>query len=94
VIFFSEQGQLSQASLIWARHWNNFKSVLSEASVVALLNAIPAGLEVSTLISWMNNFIPSVLYVTPQSLQHIVSWAMKSIKYVFCHLYKVPLIIN
>ncbi|KDR22172.1 Kinetochore-associated protein 1 [Zootermopsis nevadensis] len=75
-----QQGQLSQASLIWARHWNNFKSVLSEATVIALLNAIPSGMKVSDLISWIYQFIPSVLCVTPQSMQHVVSWTIKSIK--------------
>ncbi|XP_023718978.1 kinetochore-associated protein 1 isoform X3 [Cryptotermes secundus] len=75
-----QRGQLSQASLIWARHFNSFKSELSEACVIALLNAIPAGVKVCNLISWLKHFIPSVLHVTPQSVQHVVIWAIKSIK--------------
>jgi len=57
--------------------------MLSEATVTSLLNALPIGVEVSNLISWLHHFIPSVLHVTPQSLKHVVSWAIKSIKYVF-----------
>jgi hypothetical protein len=82
VIYHSEQGHLSQASLIWTRHFNTFKSVLSEASVITLLNAVPAGMKVCDLITWLQHFIPSVLRVTPQSLQHVIIWTMKSIKYV------------
>lgn len=82
MLYHSEQGQLSQTSLIWARHFNSFKSVLSEASVIALLNAVPAGMKVCNLITWLQHFIPSVLCVTPQSMQHVIIWIMKSIKYV------------
>jgi hypothetical protein len=64
--------------------------MLSEATVTNLLNVLPVDVELSNLISWLRDFIPSILRVTPQSLKHVVSWAIDSIQYVFFS-FEVPL---
>ncbi|XP_069700071.1 kinetochore-associated protein 1-like [Periplaneta americana] len=75
-----QKGELNHASLIWARHWNGFKSQLTKKTVKDLLGVIPVGTPMAQLISWMRHFIPSVLRVTPSSVSDIVSWSVKSVK--------------
>ncbi|PSN56350.1 hypothetical protein C0J52_03748 [Blattella germanica] len=62
------------------KHWYNYKSRLTEETILELLNAIPLDLKPVDLLPWLFHFISSVLSTVPKLMNQIISWIIRAIK--------------
>ncbi|XP_067002138.2 kinetochore-associated protein 1 [Anabrus simplex] len=79
---FLKQGKMSRAALIWTRHFSNLKSQLNIDKVLLMLNAIPMNVGMSSLLQWLNYFVPVVVSTYPQALEHLMNWAWKKVRWL------------
>ncbi|XP_024890261.1 kinetochore-associated protein 1 isoform X3 [Temnothorax curvispinosus] len=75
-------GQLKSATLIWTRHLPDLVQHISMQTVRNIFTILPEDVDPSYLWPWLIHFIPTLLSLLPDTINEIMSWSLKKLKYL------------
>ena len=76
---FVSRGDLSRAQLVWVRHQAEFREMLEVETVRDLLERLDDTLSYTSLLPWLQQFIPDSLRLVPACLPAVAAWAVEAV---------------
>ncbi|CAK1601867.1 unnamed protein product [Parnassius mnemosyne] len=77
-ILFISKSDLDLASICWLKY-SELKLPIQPNDIVSILNAIPYNIKIGTLITWLHNFVPSILEENPFYVDLFVKWTTERV---------------